>query len=380
MSGPWRLVTKYNVRTLKYNIRTLETGDEVQCQDPKIQCQDPGDWGCQDAQNKGEKMVKTNNIYWAFPEASVRKPCLAKSQGLGAIHSAHTSADDPICRPNLRVEMPRPSYHRHRHRHAVRWVLMDDEFALEAYRFLAVKRISRMRLPWVEQRRFLCGQLLSAWSQLLLGLLVVLVSYRLSSSSFIALWWLRSATGALVFPRYMVDKTAGWCTRLHAVAWHCVSSWLSLVILELLLFCCAPKRVKRCGLQFGRTFFVPPRPGPVDYACGIGPFSSHLASHTQSRRCLREQNACRTGVYCSLLSINIRKRKATKNTKISSASLSRSHKQTEGGGQKKNEYIGHCVSSTSLDKKERFLSGEACGPVFCIAKRQTKGCWDHITR
>ena len=63
MSGPWRLVTKYNVRTLKYNIRTLETGDEVQCQDPKIQCQDPGDWGCQDAQNKGEKMVKTNNIY-----------------------------------------------------------------------------------------------------------------------------------------------------------------------------------------------------------------------------------------------------------------------------------------------------------------------------
>ena len=39
---------------------------------------------------------------------------------------------------------------------------MDDEFALEAYRFLAVKRISRMRLPWVEQRRFLCGQLLSA--------------------------------------------------------------------------------------------------------------------------------------------------------------------------------------------------------------------------
>ena len=161
------------------------------------------------------------------------------------------------------------------------------------------------------------------------------------------------------------------------MAWHCVILTLSLIILELFLFCCVPKRVKRRGLQFGRTFFVPPRPGPVDYACGIGPFSSHLASHTQSRRCLREQNACRTGVYCLLLSINIRKRKATKNTKISSASLSRSHKQTEGGGQKKN---CHCVSSTYLDKKERFLSGKACGPVFCIAKHQNKGCWDHITR
>ena len=45
ISGPWRLGTRYNVRTQKYNARTLETGDEVQCQDPEVQYQDPGDWG-----------------------------------------------------------------------------------------------------------------------------------------------------------------------------------------------------------------------------------------------------------------------------------------------------------------------------------------------
>ena len=175
----------------KYNLRTQQTGD---VRTGKI---------------KEKKMVKTNNIYWVFSEASARKPCLAKSQGFGAIYSAQTSDDDPIC--ICVSKCPDPLYHRHRH--AVRWVMMDDELASEACRFLAVKRISRMRLPWVAQRRFLCGQLLRAWSQLLLGLLVTVSppgalslsgdwGARLERLSFLGTWSIKLLVGALVCTRW----------------------------------------------------------------------------------------------------------------------------------------------------------------------------------
>ena len=223
-------------------------------------------------------MVKTNNIYWAFSEASVRKPCLAKSQGFGAIHSAHTSADDPICicvskcpdRRTIGIAIGMPSVEF--------WWMMNLLWKLIAS-WLS-NESPECGCPGLSRGAFFvvnCSARDHSFCLAFLLFLWVTVSppralslsgdwgARLECLSFLGAWPIKLLVGAPV------------CTRWRGT----VSSWLSLIILELLLFCCAPKRVKRCGLQFGRTFFVPPRPGPVDYACGIGPFSSHLASlHT----------------------------------------------------------------------------------------------------